>query len=1069
VDNNSDQGDRARIVYLVEGGETGWQMEHQTMHTFHRSIGLENRPPNRWMDEKMWEMRNDTQPAYILPPSALLSSGPSGLTYHPGAGFLEDEKGRFLICDYKGGAANSGIWSFRMEPDGAGMKMADSREFLWGVAATDIEYSFDGRVFITDFVNGWQSHDAGRLLSLDAGDNAYLADDAKAAAKLIAEGFNQRDSADLARLLTHADSRVRLRAQIALTRKADAIAVFKKATESESQFERIHGIWGLGIVARRGSVPSPDGGFATLPKKGLREEAANAIVPLLKDPDPEIRTQALRAIAEGPLAGDSLPLGSLLSDDSARVRFAAGIAIGRTKALGHYSAVLDFIRKNNDRDLFLRHAGIYALEHIVGNPRQISVLASDESPAVRLAAVVALRRLKSVEVARFINDPDTKVQDEVIRAIHDLDMNDMRPLAAALLDDPGKRKWTPFMLRRLVHNSYRVGTADDARRLINVIADPSLPEDVREEALRLITLWEKPFPADQLDGHWRPLDPRPLDTLKPTLEKNLPALLKGDGFMLTGALALIIQYKLNITSLDDTALLAILANTALPDDARANALTLALGREIAGLNPLLAKYATDPSDELAIKALEALAKRDPKTALPALEAAVDFPGFTRAQKAWAVIAGIPGEEAAAFIASRLDLLKQADGVSPSAIELISAAKARTEPAVAAALAAFDKAMSESSDPLAKHNITLQGGDPAKGASLFGSHPAGQCMRCHKAEDKAHSGGGDAGPNLAGIGKIHDLRYLMESIVDPAAMVAPGYGITSVTFKNGATLGGTLIDETPDHLDIATPDKLLRAKRADIASFTPPVSAMPPMGDLIKPEEVRDLVAWLASLKKEPKKAPAKEPEAVDPSKLPGAKPQSYVAPAFEEPIPVSIPGAAPVPPEFAKLGAQQYMLCGACHGQQGEGTAAGPPLAGSEWVTGPAENMIRIQLRGLVGPIKVKGKEYNFPAGMMPMAYQTDEQIAAVLTHVRSSFGNSAPAVTPEEVAAFRSEVGQPQLTAAELIQPEPPAPKADAETSGDAKPSKYDDMKTSLGAPLWLFAGIFVFGLFCLVSVFRK
>lgn len=75
-------------------------------------------------------------------------------------------------------------------------------------------------------------------------------------------------------------------------------------------------------------------------------------------------------------------------------------------------------------------------------------------------------------------------------------------------------------------------------------------------------------------------------------------------------------------------------------------------------------------------------------------------------------------------------------------------------------------------------------------------------------------------------------------------------------------------------------------------------------------------------------------------------------------------------PDMGKAGQQQYLLCGACHGQQGEGTAAGPPLAGSEWVNGPAENLIKIQLRGLTGPIKVKGQEYNFPAGMMPMAYQ---------------------------------------------------------------------------------------------------
>jgi hypothetical protein len=103
---------------------------------------------------------------------------------------------------------------------------------------------------------------------------------------------------------------------------------------------------------------------------------------------------------------------------------------------------------------------------------------------------------------------------------------------------------------------------------------------------------------------------------------------------------------------------------------------------------------------------------------------------------------------------------------------------------------------------------------------------------------------------------------------------------------------------------------------------------------------------------------------------------------------------------------------------------------------------------------------------MMAMAYQSDEQIAAVLTHVRSNFGNSAPAVTAAEVAALRSEVGKPQLTAAELIQPELPAA---AEKPAGAKGSKYDNMKSSPGAPLWAFAAVFLFVLVCFVGVFRK
>lgn len=127
---------------------------------------------------------------------------------------------------------------------------------------------------------------------------------------------------------------------------------------------------------------------------------------------------------------------------------------------------------------------------------------------------------------------------------------------------------------------------------------------------------------------------------------------------------------------------------------------------------------------------------------------------------------------------------------------------------------------------------------------------------------------------------------------------------------------------------------------------------------------------------------------------------------------------APIDPAVMELGKQKYVTCMGCHGMNGEGGPIGPPLAKSEWVTGPISNLIRIQLRGLGGPITVNGKEYTFPAGMAALSYQTDEDIAAVLTYVRNSFGNKASAVTPDQVKALRSEVGKPMLTVEDLVKP---------------------------------------------------
>lgn len=97
-------------------------------------------------------------------------------------------------------------------------------------------------------------------------------------------------------------------------------------------------------------------------------------------------------------------------------------------------------------------------------------------------------------------------------------------------------------------------------------------------------------------------------------------------------------------------------------------------------------------------------------------------------------------------------------------------------------------------------------------------------------------------------------------------------------------------------------------------------------------------------------------------------------------------------------------VCAACHQQNGAGLpGAFPPLNGSPWVTGAASIPVKIVLGGLTGPIEVKGNLYN---GQMP-AFGTqlnDEEIVAVVTYIRSAWGNSAPAVSKEEVARLRAE-----------------------------------------------------------------
>jgi mono/diheme cytochrome c family protein len=99
-------------------------------------------------------------------------------------------------------------------------------------------------------------------------------------------------------------------------------------------------------------------------------------------------------------------------------------------------------------------------------------------------------------------------------------------------------------------------------------------------------------------------------------------------------------------------------------------------------------------------------------------------------------------------------------------------------------------------------------------------------------------------------------------------------------------------------------------------------------------------------------------------------------------------------------------VCALCHNPDGAGKPnQAPPLIGSEWVVGSPARMIRIPLAGLAGPITVKGQEWNLAMPAMGAAL-SDEDLAAVLTYMRQSWGNKGSEITPEQVKAVRAEVG---------------------------------------------------------------
>jgi mono/diheme cytochrome c family protein/glucose/arabinose dehydrogenase len=100
--------------------------------------------------------------------------------------------------------------------------------------------------------------------------------------------------------------------------------------------------------------------------------------------------------------------------------------------------------------------------------------------------------------------------------------------------------------------------------------------------------------------------------------------------------------------------------------------------------------------------------------------------------------------------------------------------------------------------------------------------------------------------------------------------------------------------------------------------------------------------------------------------------------------------------------------CMTCHQPDGAGLSASqfPPLAGTQWVLGDEERLVKLTLKGLYGPIKVLDREYGGQVPMTPFGGMlNDEEVAAVLTYVRNSFGNKASAISPEKVKEVRARV----------------------------------------------------------------
>ena len=152
---------------------------------------------------------------------------------------------------------------------------------------------------------------------------------------------------------------------------------------------------------------------------------------------------------------------------------------------------------------------------------------------------------------------------------------------------------------------------------------------------------------------------------------------------------------------------------------------------------------------------------------------------------------------------------------------------------------------EAEKPLDEADFLI-GGDAVRGKKIFFRNGSANCQQCHKVGKR----GGDAGPNLLGLGARQDASYILESIIVPSAKLAPGYSPIAITMKDGSVVAGMLMTNTDTEVVVrnAETQKDTVCKKTDIANLPQAMSTMPPMGAILKKDQIRDLIAYLSSLK-----------------------------------------------------------------------------------------------------------------------------------------------------------------------------------------------------------------------------
>ncbi|MEZ6140047.1 MAG: HEAT repeat domain-containing protein [Zavarzinella sp.] len=849
VDNNSDSGDQARLIDLVQGGDSGWRIGYQYGSGMHDStVKQGNRGP--WNYEKLWVPNQADHPAYLLPPRKNFTSGPSGLTYYPGIGLDSKYENHFFLSEFRGGSGNSGVWAFQLKPQGATFELARSEQFLWNTLTTDCEFGPDSNLYVADWSEGWNTSGKGRIYKV-SDEKAQSNPAVQEAQNYLKDGLEQMEFAKLIKLLSHPHRDVRQEAhfELALRGFRSLPHLEKYLDEKPTALGAVHALWAVAMIAKNVNA------------------AQELLEKSLKQPDNQVRAAAIKAYGELPTASHQI-LMNFLSDSHPRVQLNAALGLGNLSPDSRNSAALkralfDLIAKNNNQDTYIRHGGIIALASQV-DTTELAKAKSEPDPAIRLAVVAALRKKNSVlqlngtsvddekiaqnsaAIQGFLTDVDSKVVAEAARAIIDEEpkLSNLEGLAK-ILSNP---TLPPVVIYRALNANYILGQPANANALVDFAANSPQPPYLRKAALELLANWAKPPRRDFVDGSTQALPSRPADSAVNAIKSQLGKLFGANEEIRKQAATT--ASKLGIKEVVPF-LTAIALDKKAPDVERSEALNALSSLKDPQLAVTLDQ--TLKADQPLVRATSRtiIADLDQKRTKSMIEDGFHSNSVVEKQAALKTLTKWNRPEADAAKTALMKLLLDNQQPAELHLDILEAASSSKSNEVKQLLAQYEKKRNPN-DHLSAWRETLAGGDAERGKALFINNSAVQCQRCHIVGGI----GGEVGPVLDGIAVEKNAEYLLEAIAVPNKQIAKGYDSVLITTLDGKSVSGILRpSQKSGEINLITPEgKMIVIDKENVESSRPTKSAMPE--DIIQKltkRELRDLVAYLQTLKTPPPK------------------------------------------------------------------------------------------------------------------------------------------------------------------------------------------------------------------------